>query len=516
MAPKTALCLYGRFDNRYAKGAGQDGFDYIQDRILLLGDVHVFIFSFDQGNEPQILALYGPWIKSATFVASVDFDATLTKHGVDVTSLRPPSQDRPLEGTLAFFYQRDMALRKCLIFAEENGEHYEKVVVSRFDLGQIDKHNGIQPFRVSEIGPLASLDTNSGAYVAAWNQFNEGLPDQWMVLSLKDAALFSGSFDRLIQNLTPKSEYFRWIESGIQDSDETNAFSNEVWSLKDHANSSVRSVSRSLDNHLLLKYDFISTGLYSRLLPCFDSQGIASLTFSHTSYADALKVGLGQRVRHLGPFEQDYLALEKPLPKDHDLPLGLKLALYDEALPYTGRLLQVLAQLTEEYVLFTHEDMPITQTPATSAIFDALRILKARPSNACVRLIRVGRSHLPGFLLKLFKWNFIRIPRWSKWQFSIQPTLWKRERLMAMLRSAGDQNIWDLEVHGQSSFRNLGLRGYQPATTGRKRGKHHGDSLIYPYVATAIVKGKWNISEYPELRQLTAAYDIDSQERGER
>jgi hypothetical protein len=271
-----------------------------------------------------------------------------------------------------------------------------------------------------------------------------------------------------------------------------------------------------LDNHLLLKYDFISTGLYSRLLPCFDSHGIASLTFSHTSYADALKVGLGQRVRHLGPFEQDYLALEKPLPKNHDLPLGLKLALYDEALPYTGRLLQVLAQLTEEYVLFTHEDMPITQTPATSAIFDALRILKARPSNACVRLIRVGRSHLPGFLLKLFKWNFTRIPRWSKWQFSIQPTLWKREKLMAMLRSTGDQNIWDLEVHGQSSFRNLGLRGYQPATTGRKRGKHHGDSLIYPYVATAIVKGKWNISEYPELRQLTAAYDIDSQERGER
>jgi hypothetical protein len=87
---------------------------------------------------------------------------------------------------------------------------------------------------------------------------------------------------------------------------------------------------------------------------------------------------------------------------------------------------------------------------------------------------------------------------------------------MAMLQSTGGQNIWDLEVHGQSSFRKLGLRGYQPTTTGRQRGKHHGDSLIYPYVATAIVKGKWNISEYPELRQLTAAYDIDWQERGER
>jgi hypothetical protein len=124
--------------------------------------------------------------------------------------------------------------------------------------------------------------------------------------------------------------------------------------------------------------------------------------------------------------------------------------------------------------------------------------------------------NLLSLVLNLSKRNFARIPRWSKWQFSIQPTLWKREKLMAMLRSAGDQSIWDLEIHGQSWFRKLGLRGYQPTSTGRRRGKHHGDSVIYPYVATAIVKGEWNVSEYPELRQLTAAYGIDLQERGER
>jgi hypothetical protein len=212
--------------------------------------------------------------------------------------------------------------------------------------------------------------------------------------------------------------------------------------------------------------------------PLFGSHGTASLILSNTLCADALKVGLGQRVKHLEPFEQDYLDHEKHLPKGPDLPLGLQLALYDDALPSTGRVLQELAQMTEEYVLFAYEDMPITQTPATSAIFDSMSILKARPSNSCVPLIGVGRSRLPSFLLKLFKKHFIRISRWSKWQFSLQPTLWQRERLMAMLRSAGDQSIWDLEVRGQSSFRHLDLRGYQSAGTGQKRGKYHGDSLI--------------------------------------
>jgi len=90
----------------------------------------------------------------------------------------------------------------------------------------------------------------------------------WRVPSLKDSALVSGSLDQLIQKLTPKSKYLHGIESGIQDSDESTAFSNEVWSPKDHANSSVRSFAQGLDKHLLLKYGFISKWLCSRLLPC--------------------------------------------------------------------------------------------------------------------------------------------------------------------------------------------------------------------------------------------------------
>lgn len=43
----------------------------------------------------------------------------------------------------------------------------------------------------------------------------------------------------------------------------------------------------------------------------------------------------------------------------------------------------------------------------------------------------------------------------------------------------------------------------------KKRGMSHYDSSIWPYIATAIVKGRWNFSEYPnELKYLFDEYSI--------
>jgi hypothetical protein len=47
-----------------------------------------------------------------------------------------------------------------------------------------------------------------------------------------------------------------------------------------------------------------------------------------------------------------------------------------------------------------------------------------------------------------------------------------------------------------------------------RRGMFHYDSSVYPYVATAICKGKWNLSEYKELEQLLKDYNIDWRVRG--
>jgi hypothetical protein len=49
----------------------------------------------------------------------------------------------------------------------------------------------------------------------------------------------------------------------------------------------------------------------------------------------------------------------------------------------------------------------------------------------------------------------------------------------------------------------------------KKRGMYHYDSSVFPYIATAINKGKWNYSEYQtELDSLFAEYQINPFERG--
>ena len=47
-----------------------------------------------------------------------------------------------------------------------------------------------------------------------------------------------------------------------------------------------------------------------------------------------------------------------------------------------------------------------------------------------------------------------------------------------------------------------------------KRGLFHYDSNIVPHVASALVKGRWNLSEYPELVDILSENKIDYNLRG--
>ena len=59
------------------------------------------------------------------------------------------------------------------------------------------------------------------------------------------------------------------------------------------------------------------------------------------------------------------------------------------------------------------------------------------------------------------------------------------------------------------------IKGLYHYDNEKKRGLNHYDTLVYPYVATALVRGKWNMSEYGnELSRLTEKYKININNRG--
>lgn len=507
---KLAVCLYGRFGNRFNAEAGVEGLEYLKHEVLRGLSPDFFVYSYDRKHEGLIRQILGSALVASDFTAAPDHLGEFLAQGGIPDLFQPDDSSRNITGTLSFCAQRDGALSLMIERTNLSNDSYTHVLVCRIDAGQIDKYNQRHPQRVSEIPRLrdfAFLD--SQVVHATWNQLNAGLPDQWFIVDIQSAKRLNGSLQRYMDYLKPGSEYLATCESGVPFSSTLNEFSNEQTSLWPHGNLVSRSREKALDNHLLHKFDFLKIGLFDSLTPSFDSKDIVHLCYSHSSYLDGWKMTYLQQRRHLGFFSKEFLALEAGAEaQTFEFDPRLRIVLYDESLSYTERLLQVLEQIEDEYVFFTHEDMPLLQTPATNAIIEARELLARNQQNSVVRMIRVGR----GLRLKLDRPSrlpyFSRIRRLSRWKFSIQPSLWKKTALIALLKECPKMNVWEFEVRGQRVFSKLGLVAFQPISSGKRRGRHHFDSAIYPYVATAIVKGKWNLKEYPELVTLIESCDL--------
>ena len=82
-----------------------------------------------------------------------------------------------------------------------------------------------------------------------------------------------------------------------------------------------------------------------------------------------------------------------------------------------------------------------------------------------------------------------------------------------MFETSKVETIWD-EPLNSKFLMELGKVGLCVKEKGDKVGGHYNSS-IYPYIATAIVKGKWNYSEYKkDLDLIFNEFNIDKEKRG--
>ena len=80
-----------------------------------------------------------------------------------------------------------------------------------------------------------------------------------------------------------------------------------------------------------------------------------------------------------------------------------------------------------------------------------------------------------------------------------------------MVENLPPMNIWEFEESIVSSGRDFMVK----VGNEKKRGIYHYDSPVFPYIATAINKGKWNMTEYyKELDLLFKEYNINPFNRG--
>ena len=222
------------------------------------------------------------------------------------------------------------------------------------------------------------------------------------------------------------------------------------------------------------------------------------VVYTHTDVSDLWPIFFGELKSNICDVNV-YVAVNK---KDDRLSQYTQIE-YDDSKPYTERWKEILPQIKEDVILFLHEDMILMQSP----MIDNLNKYIAYVADDKVKSIK-----LISIVGNFQSWEGdVNIINNKDTKFSIQPTIIKTKTFLDLLSKVEPLNIWEFEdavpVEDGHYMVSLGNE--------KRRGIYHNDSSVFPYIATAINKGKWNYYEYEkELNILFNVYNINPFERG--
>jgi len=217
-----------------------------------------------------------------------------------------------------------------------------------------------------------------------------------------------------------------------------------------------------------------------------------NIVYSHSEYFDVLDIFLEQQKKF--GIENYTIFSDKTLEG-----ISNDFILYQDDKAYTDRLKSCILQVEDDVILYQHEDMFLYEKPDINTLEKYVDYLRDS-EYSFLRLCKTGNCKLSFANVNLYE-----IDPASPDFFAVQPTLWKTKDFLSFLDCAGEKNIWDLELH--SSQIKHDIKGLMHYKNEEPRGGHFNSS-VWPYVATAIVKGGWNFREYPvELSRIDKVKD---------
>jgi hypothetical protein len=222
------------------------------------------------------------------------------------------------------------------------------------------------------------------------------------------------------------------------------------------------------------------------------------IVYTHTDMKDIWPMFFGQLKKYIGDTKV-YVAVNED---DTQLSDYIRIT-YDDTKEYTERWKDILDKVEEETFMFIHEDM---------ILFDKIdfQMLEKYISYVNDEMIDSVKLILAGDGFEQWPIDITLVTnQYSK--FSIQPTITRKGVFKEKVNTISPLNIWEFEEAITTTGKDFMVRiGGE-----RKRGLYHYDSLIFPYIATAINKGKWNLIEYQEeLNPMFEQYNINPFERG--
>lgn len=185
-----------------------------------------------------------------------------------------------------------------------------------------------------------------------------------------------------------------------------------------------------------------------------------------------------------------------------------KIYKYNNDDPYWKVWVESLKKFDVKNFIYLQEDFILYNNVNEEKILDLINFLN-NSEYSFIRLIKSGNLNSN----KVHK-NLYEIESNNSDIFSMQPTIWKTDDYLKIMEGVKEEK-WLETPHYRDFMIQNNLKGLYYYDNENKRGMNHYDSSIYPYIATALVKGKWNLSEYQkELFPLIQKYKIDINKRG--
>jgi|TARA_R110002012_G_scaffold61887_2_gene162383 hypothetical protein len=225
---------------------------------------------------------------------------------------------------------------------------------------------------------------------------------------------------------------------------------------------------------------------------------------TNSNYSDVWDPCFG-RLDRFAPGIKKYIFTDS----DDGVPDDITPVFYDNEASYRNQLLSCLKQIEQKYIIYTSEDYILYNQVQLEEIENVSNVLDETNYSFC-KFIKGPE------LTSHFKDNLYIIDQGDPNFFAQQASIWKTRDFQSIFEAAPSENTrMQHEPGGSDICRQLGLSGLQYFSNTNKRGIHHYDSEIFPCIATAVVKGLWNMSEYPnEMADVVREFKINISSRG--
>jgi len=200
-----------------------------------------------------------------------------------------------------------------------------------------------------------------------------------------------------------------------------------------------------------------------------------------------------------------------------------RIVTYNNDDPYYTQYSNCLKDVPHDFIIYCQEDFFLQRDIETDEILKCLKVLE-ETDYSFVRLVKTDigayKHHKE---CKKRNWENIEIgdniysahsTDFDAFSFQMQATIWKKKDMISLYNHVRsdkwlESRLWD------KGIRELGIKGAYYHRNSDKEGPYHCAPEVWPYVCTAVGRGKWTLSVHGDrLLKILNEYNVDIKKRG--